>query len=314
MRPESSTSQYPPQDQSVRAIRTAVPCAVLRPLRSGGNMPRLNPGFVCFGLLLFLGSAATLQTAVAPRPTKSQPDRRASRESAVKRSEMKTSRHAVRRLTSPFFGLDVSRPFGKERETFDADAWSAFCDAAANQGQKLMVIQARGSKSNNPYADRLLETAREKGMLTAAYVFLNFNRLEEPGDLQVRQAVQAIGPEAAELSFMVVDVESGAAGSMTQAERVNRIGQAVEAVAESGLRPVIYAKNTGGSRGEWTDLTGNTDDFNYLPLWVPRYDFLADMNSDGSRGTPWEPFGGWDSRAGKQYLGDAFGAGGIQMD
>jgi hypothetical protein len=217
-------------------------------------------------------------------------------------------------LPPQFLGLDVSRPFGSRRETFDAVKWAQFCEASRISGQKMIVVQARGSHTTNPYADLLLKGAREKGLATAAYVFLNFTRLNETGDVQVREALQAVGSEAEHLKFMVVDVENGAAGSMTQAERVNRIGQAVEAVVEAGLRPVIYAKNTGGSRGEWTDLTGNADDFSYLPLWVPRYDYVASLDRDVSGS--FEGFGGWSERAGKQYVGDTTGPGltGLAVD
>jgi hypothetical protein len=217
-------------------------------------------------------------------------------------------------LPSQFLALDVSRPFGSRRETFDAVKWAQFCEASRISGQKMIVVQARGSHTANPYADLLLKGAREKGLATAAYVFLNFTRLNETGDVQVREALQAVGPEAEHLKFMVVDVENGAAGSMTQAERVNRIGQAVEAVADAGLRPVIYAKNTGGHRGEWTDLTGGSDDFSYLPLWVPRYDYIASLDRDVNGS--FDGFAGWTERAGKQYLGDTTGPGltGVAVD
>src|SRR5207237_10292207 len=83
------------------------------------------------------------------------------------------------------------------------------------------------------------------------------------------------------------------------------IGQAVQAIVKAGLRPVVYAKNTGGHQGEWADLTGNAPDFSYLPLWVPRYDYLPDLVSDQLNGVPWKAFGGCGSRQCKQYYGDA---------
>jgi hypothetical protein len=203
-------------------------------------------------------------------------------------------------LPEQFLAFDVSRPFGVRRTGFDRTSWKQFCEASLAMGRRMVVVQARGSRSSNPYADLLLEEARKSGLRTAAYVFLNFNRSAPSGSDQVRLSVDAMGSEAKQLDFMVVDVEAGAAGNLTPAERVNRIGQAVEAVTAAGLRPVIYAKNTGGRRGEWTDLTGNATDFSYLPLWVPRYDSQPALEVDGF-GREWRSFGGWTVRHGKQF-------------
>ncbi len=251
-------------------------------------------------LQLAVSAAMSPASAVHPNPVSG------AAAAGLKKADKAAAAEAGPPLPGRFLAFDVSRPFGSTRNTFRAAAWAHFCQKAYNAGRRMVVIQARGSKTMNPYADLLLCGARQQGLWTAAYLFVDFTNPYGSGDLQVQQALQAIGDEAKQIAFMVVDVENGAAGNMTPAERVNRIGQAVHAIAKAGIRPVIYAKNSGGYRGEWTDLTGNAKDFAYLPLWVPRYDRLPRLDSDSRLGRPWESFGGWRMRVGKQYVEDKF--------
>jgi hypothetical protein len=97
-----------------------------------------------------------------------------------------------------------------------------------------------------------------------------------------------------------------------QEAAVHRIQEAVDAVSVAGFVPIIYTKNSyreGRRRGQpldnqWSLITGNSTAFSKLPLWVsragsddvPRRDDLAlDIRE------PWQPFGGWPLRQGKQY-------------
>jgi hypothetical protein len=274
-------------------------------------LPRLRYEPFCLSICLFLvfrvaaSGRFSAQTAANAEPVAAAP--------AAKSIEKRPpSPHAapaepkekMEPLPNHFLAFDVSRPFPRGRSGFDAAAWARFCKASKKTGRRMVVVQARGTHSSSPYADLLLKGARASGLRTAGYVFLNFGHSSPSGAQQAKLALKAMGDEASKLDFMVVDVENGAAGKMTAAERVNRIGQAVEVIAKAGLRPVIYAKNTGGRRGEWTDLTGNSTDFAYLPLWVPRYDQSAELDTDGNRARPWKPFGGWPERRGKQFADD----------
>jgi hypothetical protein len=77
--------------------------------------------------------------------------------------------------------------------------------------------------------------------------------------------------------------------------RVQRIYDAVQAVERAGLNPAIYSNSA-----NWFTIAGNAHpSFGCIPLWTPRYDSSADLASDF--GAPWQPFGGWNQRAGKQY-------------
>jgi hypothetical protein len=269
---------------------------------------RLQPRYLCAPACLavvfrvcFLGSPEPVAHASA-RPKAGSVERSIAKTPAtvVRKAKAKES-DTMPALPAEFLAFDVSRPFGPRRVSFDSELWTEFCKASLLTGRRMVVVQARGSSTSNAYADLLLKTAREEGLRTAAYVFLNFRRSAPSGADQLKLALRAAGSEAKFLDFMVVDVEGGSAGDMTTAERVNRIGQAVEAVTKSNLRPVIYAKNTGGLRGEWTDLTGNATDFSYLPLWVPRYDSRATLQFDGFGEVAWKSFGGWSVRHGKQF-------------
>lgn len=275
-------------------------------------MPRLPYRDVCLSacsavvlsyLFLSISGPSTQPRALADdRPAVKEQE--AASRAAAKPTAPKLHAENIEPLPEQFLAFDVSRPFGNRRERFNAEQWAQFCRASLRTGRRMVVVQARGSSTSNPYADLLLKGARAEGLRTAAYVFVNFRHSAPSGEAQMKRAIEAVGAEAKHLDFMVVDVENGAAGDMTQAERVNCIGQAVEAATLAHLRPVIYAKNTGGRRGEWTDLTGNAKDFSYLPLWVPRYDLRADLEQDGYGGMGWASFGGWATRHGKQFADD----------
>ena len=81
-----------------------------------------------------------------------------------------------------------------------------------------------------------------------------------------------IGDQRSNLGFLAIDVEEAYAGNVTQGERLYRICQAVQAAYNAGVRAILYTKNTGLTKGVWTERTGNATDFSYLDLWVTRYD------------------------------------------
>src|SRR5437588_1607565 len=165
----------------------------------------------------------------------------------------------------------------------------------ADQVQAVVVGAFQG-KNPNKYAEQQLGAARQAGLRTGAYVFLNFasNQIASGAD-QASVALQACGKEAGNLSFMAVDIEPGMKGARSQASRVKFIDAAVKTIKSWGVQPIIYASNA----NVWNHMTGWSNAFAHLPLWTPRYDGNADLKADGKGA--WEPFGGWYARQGKQY-------------
>jgi hypothetical protein len=220
-------------------------------------------------------------------------------------------------LTPSLHGIDLST-------VPSADEWFNLID---NFDPKFVIADAWGGQSEcpgqpvnqpcmNPPAPQILSLATA-GIQQAAYLLLNYDDPTQPGAKQVCYAREALGatchcdvstppyacqtPQPQNLAFMAVDIEPYAAGEslptdpVSIAARVERIYEAVQAVELAGLNPVIYS-----SQSNWNTIAGNTHpSFGCLPLWNPRYDGSDDITSDF--GQPWQPFGGWTQRAGKQY-------------
>ena len=186
-------------------------------------------------------------------------------------------------------------------------------------GCSFVIVDAWGG--HNPFLNSRenLKNATEAGFTRLAiYCFLNFdNRAEssadhlpvpkdQSGSWQIQQALLAsglAGPNriAVNPAFVAVDVEAQWAGTMLPPDRVNRIADAVHAVEDAGFKPIIYARN---DNLEWDDLTENSTAFSALPLWVPRFQKSIRFQIDDlklDQVVPWQPFGGWAERQGKQY-------------
>lgn len=179
------------------------------------------------------------------------------------------------------------------------------------------VSRAWGGRGKDAFAGPQLRDARTLSatpsrfgtMRTGAYVFLNFDNgvsggpANQTGRWQVEQALAALGPEAAYVDFVAVDVEDAYKGAMSTTARVQRIQEAVQAIRDAGLNPIIYSR-----RVHWGPMTNNSTAFSALPLWAVRYaqnpaEELADINNDrdGAFATNGQAFGGWTARKGKQY-------------
>ncbi|HEX4997236.1 MAG TPA: hypothetical protein VFY29_03370 [Terriglobia bacterium] len=207
-------------------------------------------------------------------------------------------------------------------------------------GQEFVIVQAWGGRSRNEFASSQLAGARMiAGMKTAAYVLLNYDdkvcptfadpqrdaggrcagklvAQEKPGGRwQLEQGIAALGEEAANVSFIAIDVEwflneAPAATAAARARRRQSITDAITAARERGHLPVIYTRN---ADGHWADITGcasdskdndcrdlhNTinDPMRPIPLW------------DVQNGSPelgnFSPHGAWTERRGRQYSLDA---------
>lgn len=187
--------------------------------------------------------------------------------------------------TGQLLGVDVSIYTGE----VTLSTWQQM----KQTGWEFAIVGAWHGRNQNTYAQQQLRGARQANMMVAAYLLLNFDNVDQSGYWQVEQALAAIGDQKSYLFFMAIDVELPEGWAITV--NVNqRIQQAIDRVTQAGLRPIIYT-----SRGEWQTLTADTTAFVSLPLWDAQWDTTADLNAN------WIPYGGWVTRVGKQYSGNA---------
>jgi GH25 family lysozyme M1 (1,4-beta-N-acetylmuramidase) len=185
------------------------------------------------------------------------------------------------------------------RRGVDVSKWGGAVPVASWQrlrqtGWHFAVVGSWGSYGLNPHARTQLAGARKAGLDTAVYALLHFDDPAKSGEWQVAQALASLGDEARHLHFLALDVEIK--GGPVRVDAVALIADAVRAVERRGLRPVIYT-----SRRDWIRMTGDSTAFSHLPLWMPRYDGVPQLNVDGR--APWVPFGGWTTQTAKQHRG-----------
>lgn len=203
-------------------------------------------------------------------------------------------------------GIDISsyshRPTQGDFEAIKEDFDIQFTIVAGWQGN-----------SRNPNAAEQLRNARNAGLLTAGFCFLNFAGGLD-GHCQVREALAAFGAEAQFLGFLAIDVEwtdgqpvplpaclmpdnpamkCPSSDANCQSNAVDRIREAVQEVESVGLRPIIYTR-----RFNWCHITGDTDEFQNLRLWWAQ---AGADDLDDPDFTAGYSFGNWDEIAGKQY-------------
>jgi hypothetical protein len=196
---------------------------------------------------------------------------------------------------------------------FNPQIWQGLKSA----GKSVAVIQAWGGRTKNPFAKGQLNDARIAGFKTAAYCLLDLRNStrHDSAPTQIRNAFDAIGDEANNIISMVVDVETLNCNSQIAcniaypqnldsfAERNQAILEAIQEVQRFGKRPIIYT-----SRYMWQFVTGGATTFSVFPLWDAVGDGLPDLilDSQGSATMPFSenPYGGWTTRAGKQYVLD----------
>jgi len=174
-----------------------------------------------------------------------------------------------------------------------------------------------GGRNKWPDARQNLINAHNAGMKVATYAFLNFDNsssipgapADQTGIWQMEQCLTNIGFNGNkssliyDLKYVVIDVENTYVGTMTPANRVQRIAEAVQHARNYGFWPAIYTRNQGVNTW-WNTYTGNSTDFSDLPLWgsypeTSSANFKDHLDLDA--GSPWVTFGGWTTRAGKQY-------------
>jgi hypothetical protein len=201
-------------------------------------------------------------------------------------------------LTPCLRGIDISASAGEPA--------SEDFGNIKQQGFGCVIVGGWGGVNRNHRAQIQLSRARDAGLLTAGYCYMNFASASD-GACQVREALTAFGCEAAYLRFLAIDVESYAINQLSpglqqeapdaaaQRQAVERIAEAVQEAQRAGLRAVIYTK-----KSDWKRVTGNTAAFSALPLWWTQVGPPSLRNPDLS--SPAWTFGGWTNYVGKQYL------------
>jgi len=200
-------------------------------------------------------------------------------------------------------GIDISRSAGEPT--------LGDFQKIRQQGLHFVIVSGWGGVNPNLHASVQLSRAKDAGLLTAGYCYLNFASPLD-GGRQVREALTAFGTEWASLGFVAIDVETSARNQLSpglcveppdaiaQQRAVARIAEAVQEVQGAGLSVVIYTK-----KDDWELVTGDTQRFKHLPLWHPKTIGGDDINQP-SLANPGYAFGGWTARIGKQYVLDTF--------
>ena len=141
-------------------------------------------------------------------------------------------------LTPVMLGVDISYSAKLPPDTF----WKSLRDA----GYNFVIHEGWTGLGAVHASEQNLKNARTNGLLTAGYCYLNFVT-NKSAACQVYEAIVAFGTEAEHLSFIAIDVEDAflPSGLKTppydrteQTKAVGRIAEAVETVADAGLRPV----------------------------------------------------------------------------
>ncbi len=220
----------------------------------------------------------------------------------------------VRRFTA-YGGIDMAGAGSVSFfTTLRAAGWASFYQALW------------GGRNTWPDARTNLQRAHNAGFKVAGYVFLNFDNgstlsgapANQTGQWQVDRALAGIGFTGNksslpyDLKYVMIDLENRYWGTMTPADRVQRIAEACQHIRNLGFWPMIYTRNEGFNPW-WNDATDESDDFREMWLWDSKPETQTAAYQDHlslNVGVPWIRYGGWEDRGGKQYLLDLTVAGG----
>jgi hypothetical protein len=138
----------------------------------------------------------------------------------------------------------------------------------------------------NEKAPASIDVCLEAGLKVAGYIVDDGKA--DPGYV-VKACRDLVGDRWSELAFVAVDVEMP-----TRADRVRKF---IGLLQGTGTRAVIY---TGA--WAWKRFLGGTDAFKDIPLWVAVYGVEPGLELV-------EPFGGWATAVGHQFMGNVSLAG-----
>jgi hypothetical protein len=173
---------------------------------------------------------------------------------------------------TPLNALDLS---------FDAvKVTPAWARARLAEGWELLIVNLWTGNTVPDGVQKALQTWREAGGLTAAYVVVHDNVTAQAC---VARARAAAGDEWAPLTFVAIDVE-------LDPTTIATIRTAYDQVQELGQRPAIYT-----GRWFWTSRLNDTTEFATRPLWDASYGVTPALEAPG--------YGGWTARIGHQYQG-----------
>jgi hypothetical protein len=162
------------------------------------------------------------------------------------------------------------------------------------EGVELVIIQAVDPPIGYPVGKTRtqIQQCLDAGLAVDAYIYLWFDAAI--ADVQKKLALLNGFP----IRQVWLDVEDTAAARYNQATTEARVA---EALGECDRFPTTFRRPTGIYSGPWfwTDARymANTTAFSERVLWDSDYDGVPDTEAG------WTPYGGWLSRAIKQYAG-----------
>jgi hypothetical protein len=173
--------------------------------------------------------------------------------------------------------------------------------------ERIACLQARGVQhvvvrasledaARRALAQQQAGAVRAAGLGLSVYVWVYFTR-DAPGALVAAATDLMEGFQPARYWLDVEDVEHAYPAPAANAAWLRA---ALQAFQDRGIPAGIYT-----GRWYWVPYLGNTEEFAGWPLWVAQWDQVPDV-------TVWQPFGGWQQPAGKQYAGGE--ACGMQVD
>jgi GH25 family lysozyme M1 (1,4-beta-N-acetylmuramidase) len=139
--------------------------------------------------------------------------------------------------------------------------------------------------------------ASAAGMKVGVYMPLEYSATSN-GTAQVNNAIKALGTQLKNVVAFAIDVEDySGVPPMTPAlvqRAIQYIGQAVAAIQQAKLKPIIYSNSL-----YWQKYTNTSTQFSAanIPLWLTKPDNVGQLTSAG--------FGGWTAPTGKQFMATA---------
>jgi len=136
-----------------------------------------------------------------------------------------------------------------------------------------------------------LITAQTAGMSGSVYLF-PCPTCTKSAAAQVNELIDAIGKAGVVPDLIWLDIEGPQYWHKTAAANEKFMGELLTAAAKTGFPLGIYSNHK-----EWANIFGDETyaPCQELPLWYPRFNYVPLV-------TGYQPFGGWEKPALKQYL------------
>jgi len=183
---------------------------------------------------------------------------------------------------SATLGVDVSQPVS-------SSAWSCL----KSSGYSFGVVRCYQSTGNvDPNAVATIKNAWAGGMAHVdAYIFPCYQCGNPAG--QVTAAVNNLKNNGAPFGMLWLDIEGTQYWSSSTSSNIAFISSMINQAKALGINLGVYTSNS-----QWSPITGGWTGASALPLWYAHYDSNPSFSD-------FSAFGGWNTPAIKQYVGDA---------